>query len=226
MDLKIIHEDNHLIAVNKASGVLVQGDITGDRHLGDMVKAYVKEKYNKPGDVFLGTIHRIDRPTSGAVIFARTSKALERMNKLFRDQQVNKTYLAITHGSPKNEKGELKAYLFKNKAKNKVQISHLPKGKEFKEALLSYQTVLSTGSTSLIEVKPRTGRSHQIRVQLSDMGHSILGDLRYGAPKALDNSAIALHCHKMEFIHPVKKEVIMVEAKVPDYFPWSDFNIL
>jgi 23S rRNA pseudouridine1911/1915/1917 synthase len=220
---EIVYEDNHIIAVNKKPGILVQGDETGDETLADIVKAYIKNKLNKPGDVFLGVVHRLDRPVSGVVIFARTSKALTRMNELMRDRAIQKLYYAIVFPRPEELSGTLKHYISKDSDKNTVKAYNSPK-KDTKEAILEYKVIGELDQKVLLEVRPLTGRPHQIRVQLSKIGSPIIGDLRYGASYPLQDKSIALHCRSMRFIHPVKKEEIVIEAEVPRKFPWNVFS--
>lgn len=221
---RIVYEDNHLIAVNKKAGWLVQGDKTGDISLVDSLKLYIKETYNKPGEVFLGSIHRLDRPVSGLVIFARTSKALERMNALFSSRNITKTYLAIVTGKPTSAKGTLEHYLLKDSGNNTVRVfspnSRYPK--DAKQAQLDYELRSSSGNTSCLEIHPLTGRSHQIRVQMASMRCPILGDLKYGAKDPLPDMSIALHSLSLEFIHPVKKEAVKIEAAMPEKSWWKD----
>ena len=214
MALDILYEDNHLIAVNKPAGTLVQGDKTGDTPLVDEVKAYIKTKYNKPGEVFLGVIHRLDRPTSGIVVFARTSKALARMNKLFAARETEKTYWAVTEKMPESAQGELKHYLWRNTKQNK-SYAYDHERKDSKLAHLSYQVVQSSDRYHLIEVQLHTGRHHQIRVQLSHEGAIIKGDLKYGAARSNKDASIHLHARKLSFVHPVKKEKVTFIAPVP-----------
>lgn len=209
----ILYEDNHIIAVHKPAGWLVQGDETGDATLGDWVKSYIKIQYQKPGAVFLGTIHRLDRPTSGVVLFARTSKALTRMNKLFQDRKVEKTYWAVVDKKPKKLQGRLEHYLLKDTKINKVKAydNQDPKGKR-KRAVLNYAVKAGYGGYYILEIDLETGRPHQIRAQLTKMGRPIRGDIKYGYPKRNRDGSIHLHCRKMAFIHPVKKERIEVVA--------------
>ena len=225
MKLQVIYEDNHLIAVNKPAGILVQGDETGDRPLDDMVKEYIKIRYDKPGDVFLGVCHRIDRPVSGAVIFARTSKALERVNKLFADREVHKTYWAIVNERPDPLNGTLTHFLVKDRERNITKVLEGPSRRhpDAKEAELTYELIASLGNQHLIEVNPTTGRSHQIRAQLATIGCKIRGDVKYGAPKANPDGSICLHCRSMRFIHPVTKIEIEVEADIPNMPIWKMF---
>jgi len=214
MRFQVLYEDNHLIAVNKPGGTLVQGDATGDKTLGDQVKNYIKHKYKKPGDVFLGTIHRLDRPVSGVVVFARTSKALERMNKLFRDREVKKTYWAITNQQPDPIAGTLVDYIFKNSAKNKATALDRVSNRhpDAKRSELSYSLIGRIGHNVLLEVDPLTGRPHQIRVQLAKIGCAIRGDVKYGFHEANRDQCIHLHCRSLDFVHPVKKEPVHIFA--------------
>ena len=215
--LEILYEDNHLIAVNKRSGDIVQGDKTGDPPLSDFVKAYIKKKYNKPGEVFLGTIHRLDRPTSGIVLYAKTSKALTRMNELFRKKEVKKTYWAIVDNPPPNNAGKIENYLQKNQTQNK---SYITEGKG-KHAVLEYKLLKKLKNFYYLEIKPRTGRHHQIRVQLANIGCIIKGDLKYGAKRSNKDASIHLLARKIEFIHPVKKEALTITASIPNDTLWK-----
>lgn len=222
MSLEVIYEDNHLIVVNKKAGDLVQGDRTGDETLIDQIKHYIKVKYNKPGDVFLGSVHRLDRPTTGIVLFARTSKALTRMNKLFKEKIIQKTYWAITEKSPKSKTGHLVDYLQKNEKQNK-SYRKAESASGAKRAELNYKVKGQKDNSTFIEVLPITGRHHQIRVQLSGMGCIIKGDLKYGAKHANKDGSIFLHARKLEFIHPVKKEPITIMAPPPKNNLWNSF---
>ena len=216
--LEILYEDNHIIAVNKKSGDIVQGDKTGDAPLSDFVKAYIKKKYNKPGEVFLGTIHRLDRPTSGVVLYAKTSKALTRMNEQFREKQVKKTYWAVVGNAPANASGTLENYLLKNQKQNK---SYVTKGTEGKYAVLDFKLLKKLDNFYHLEIKPKTGRHHQIRVQLAHIGCIIKGDLKYGAKRSNKDASIHLLAQKLEFLHPVKKEPIIIVAPTPKDSIWK-----
>ena len=216
--LEVLYEDNHIIAINKKSGDIVQGDKTGDAPLSDFVKAYIKKKYNKPGEVFLGTIHRLDRPTSGVVLYARTSKALSRMNEQFREKQVQKTYWAVVDSAPANDSGTLENYLLKNQKQNK---SYVTKGSDGKHAILDFKMLKKLDNFFHLEIKPKTGRHHQIRVQLANIGCIIKGDLKYGAKRSNKDASIHLLAQKLEFIHPVKKESITIVAPAPKDSIWD-----
>lgn len=221
--LEIIYEDNHLIAVNKKSGQLVQGDRTGDKSLIDLLKQNIKIRFNKPGNVYLGCIHRLDRPVTGVCIFAKTSKALERMNKLFATRQVKKSYLAVSKGIPQSKRGTLKHYLWKDTKKNKTKaVSKNTAGA--KEAVLDYEVLACLNNMSLIKVLPVTGRSHQIRVQLSQINATIVGDLKYGFKNPNKDASICLHCRSLEFIHPVQKTQIKIMANLPLQDAWNNFE--
>jgi 23S rRNA pseudouridine1911/1915/1917 synthase len=218
-ELSVIYEDNHLIAVNKPSGMLVHGDETGDVTLADLVKEYIRIRYDKPGDVFLGTIHRIDRPTSGVIIFARTSKALERMNKLLAEQKVAKTYFAVIRERPMPIVGELTHWLLRDGAKNVTRAYDAPskRNEGAKRSELSYEMIGEIDGHFLLRVNPHTGRQHQIRAQLSKAGYPILGDLKYGSERPhADGRSIYLHCFSMAFEHPVQKTPVIIEAYLPE----------
>ena len=220
-NLDVLYEDNHLIVVNKRPGDIVQGDKTGDTPLSDFVKLYIKEKYNKPGDVFLGTVHRLDRPTSGIVLFARTSKALTRMNKLFKDKDIHKTYWAVTENAPKQERGKLINWLQKNEKQNK---SYVVKDGQGKQAELDFKVLGHSDRYHLIEVLLHTGRHHQIRCQLAHIGCIIKGDLKYGAKRSNKDASIHLHARELSFIHPVKKEEVKIVATPPSDPVWDFFT--
>lgn len=222
--MQIIYEDNHLIAVNKPGGMLVQGDETGDKPLNEWVKEYIKVRYKKPGDVYLGTVHRLDRPASGAVLFARTSKALTRMNEIFKNREIRKTYYAITTKRPEPLQAKLVNYLEKDANKNFVHAYNQPKGNA-KKAELEYQLIGEIGDNHLLQVNLLTGRPHQIRVQLAKIGCPIRGDVKYGYDKTNRRGIIYLHCAKMEFLHPVKKEPVVIEADLPEDQIWGLFDV-
>lgn len=218
----VIFEDNHLIIVNKAAGLLIHSDITRDKTLEDYVKEYIKEKYNKPGDVFLGTIHRLDRPVSGLVIFAKTSKALTRMNELFKKRDIQKTYWAVTDRKPQKKSGRLVHWLVKDTSSN-IVTAHDHEVPGSQKAELTYRYLGNVNTYHLIEVSPITGRPHQIRVQLASMGCSIKGDVKYGSKKSNYDSSINLHARRVYFVHPVKKEQIICKAPVPENSFWEEF---
>jgi len=220
--IKVLYEDNHLIVVNKMPGEIVQGDKTGDQTLAEDVKAYIKKKYSKPGDVFLGIVHRLGRPTSGAVIFARTSKALARLNQMLQDKTIKKTYWAIVGERPPMENGTLEHYLKKNEKQNKSYVYTKPV-KEAKKATLHYKLLAASKRYNLLEIVLETGRHHQIRAQLASIDCVIKGDLKYGAARSNSDGSISLHARKLEFIHPVKKEPITIEADIPDDNLWNEF---
>ena len=215
--LEVLYEDNHLIAINKKSGDIVQGDKTGDSPLSDFVKSYIKKKYNKPGKVFLGTIHRLDRPTSGVVLYARTSKALTRMNEQFRNKEVQKTYWAVVDNSPPNNTGTLDNFLQKNEKQNK---SFITRNKEGKHAVLDFKLLKRLDNFYHLEIKPQTGRHHQIRVQLANIGCIVKGDLKYGAKRSNKDASIHLLAQKLEFVHPVTKDPISITAPAPKDSIW------
>lgn len=226
--MTVLYEDNHIIAVNKTCNEIVQGDKTGDTPLSEIVKDYIKTKYNKPGEVFLGVTHRLDRPTSGVVLFARTSKALTRLNEMFKEKsqtinhksQIVKTYWAIVQGVPKQPEARLENYLTRNETLNKSFIAK-PGAKEAKLAILSYKTLVQGEHYSLLEVNLETGRHHQIRCQLAAIGCPVKGDLKYGAKRSNPDGGISLHARKIEFIHPVKKEPVCIVAPVPNDSLWQ-----
>ena len=221
--MEVIYEDNHIIIVNKQSGEIVQGDKTGDRPLSDIVKDYIKEKYQKPGAVFLGVVHRLDRPVSGLVVFARTSKALTRLNKMFAENEVHKTYWAIVKNEPKESEGTLTHWLVRNEKQNK-SYAYDRERPNAKKAILKYRVIGHTDNYTLLEVNLMTGRHHQIRCQLAAMGCPIKGDLKYGAPRSNPDGSISLMSRRVEFIHPVSKEKISVESPLPDDNLWKNIK--
>lgn len=222
IEAPILYEDNHLIAINKPAGFLVQGDSTGDETILDVLKQYIKTTYNKPGAVFLAPNHRLDRPVSGALLFSKTSKALGRVNVLFQKNQVKKRYFAICEGIPEELEGRLVDYIAKNRKKNISYVTS--RGKPgAKESILTYKVIQVINHKSLIEVWPHTGRSHQIRVQLAGIGAPILGDLKYGAQMKMEDRSIALHCRSLEFLHPIKQDAVLIEAEVPRLNIWRSY---
>lgn len=222
-NLQVLFEDNHIIIINKRAGDLVQGDKTGDPPLSDIVKEYIKKKYNKPGEVFLGVVHRLDRPTTGIVVFARTSKALSRLNKMFAEKNISKTYWAIVKQIPIPEKGTLIHWLKKN-PKNNKSTAYSSEIKGSKKAILHYKLIKSLNTFHLIEVNLETGRHHQIRSQLASIGSPIKGDLKYGFDRSNKDASIHLHSRKIEFMHPVSKSVITIEAPTPSDVIWDACN--
>lgn len=219
--MEVLYEDNHIIIVNKASSEIVQGDKTGDIPLSEMVKAYIKAKYNKPGAVFLGVVHRLDRPVSGIVVFARTSKALERLNAMFREGgHIKKTYWAIVKNCPDAPEAELVHYLVRNEQQNK-SYAYASDRHGAKRSVLSYRLLGSMDNYHLLEVALQTGRHHQIRCQLSKIGSPIKGDLKYGAERSNPDGSICLHARRIQFEHPVSKVMIDVSAPVPDDKLWK-----
>jgi len=212
--MTVLYEDNHIIAVNKSTSEIVQGDKTGDQPLSETIKLYLKEKYNKPGDVFLGVTHRLDRPVSGVVLFAKTSKALTRLNEMFRNQEIKKTYWAIVKEKPVQTEGRLEHFLIRNEKQNK-SVAYDTERSDAKKAALSYRLIAHSDTYYLLEVHLETGRHHQIRCQLAKMGCPIKGDLKYGFPRSNPNGGISLHARSVEFIHPVSKVKISLTAPVP-----------
>ena len=216
--LHVLYEDNHLIAINKKSGDITQGDKTGDIPLSEIVKDFLKKKYDKPGNVYLGTIHRIDRPTTGVIIYAKTSKALSRMNEKFRNNEISKKYWAIVKNKLPKQSDILENYLSKNNKKNK---SFVTKEKDGKYSKLNYKIIKSLDNYYLYEIKPDTGRHHQIRVQLSNIGSPIKGDLKYGAKRSNKDASICLHAREIVFEHPVTKEELKITAPTPQNTIWN-----
>ena len=222
-ELQILYEDNHVIVINKKASDIVQGDKTGDETMPDQIKEYLKVKYEKPGNVFCGVVHRLDRPTSGAVVFSRTSKALERLNAQFRDKETNKIYWAIVETKPAKSEDTLVHFLKKNEKQNKSYASHT-EAPGSKKAILHYKLIASSDKYHLLEVRLETGRHHQIRVQLSTIGCLIKGDVKYGARRANPDASISLHARYLDFIHPTSKEIIKITAPVPNDALWNFFE--
>ena len=221
--MQVVYEDNHLIFVYKASGEIVQGDKTGDEPLSDTVKRYLKEKYQKPGNVFLGVVHRLDRPVSGLVVFAKTSKALTRLNKMFRESEVHKTYWVLTKNNPSQPEATLTNWLVRNEKQNKSYVydHEVPRSKK---AILSYRVIGRSEHYNLLEVNLMTGRHHQIRSQLAAMGCPIRGDLKYGAQRSNPDGSISLLSRHVEFVHPVSKTLISLDSPLPDDALWHSFE--
>lgn len=222
--MEVLYEDNHIIVVNKSPKEIVQGDKTGDKPLSDMVKDYLKEKYNKPGNVFCGVVHRLDRPTSGVVVFAKTSKALTRLNEMFKKGEIDKTYWAIVKNVPPQDEGVLVHYLIKNEKNNKSTAYDTEKP-HTQKAVLHYKLIGRSQKYYLLEVKIETGRHHQIRCQLAKIGLPIKGDLKYGAQRSNPDGSISLHARNISFVHPVSKQIIDITAPVPDDPLWKAFEI-
>lgn len=218
--MQVLYEDNHIIIVSKSAGEIVQGDKTGDTPLSETVKAYIKEKYAKPGAVFLGVVHRLDRPVSGVVLFARTSKALARLNEMFRTQAVQKTYWALVQNTPREPEATLTHYLVRNEKQNK-SYAYDHERANAKKAVLDYKIIGHTDRYTLLEIHLHTGRHHQIRCQLAAIGCPIRGDLKYGAPRSNPDGSISLHARSIRFEHPVSHEEIFVEAAAPTEGPWK-----
>lgn len=221
--MTVVYEDNHIIIVNKTASEIVQGDKTGDVPLSETVKQYLKEKYHKPGNVFIGVTHRLDRPVSGLVIFAKTSKALSRLNEMFKNSEVKKTYWAIVKQTPAETEGELVNYLVRNEKQNKSYAYDTEKPGS-KKAILLYRLIARSDNYSLLEVDLKTGRHHQIRCQLAKMGCPIKGDLKYGFPRSNPDGSICLHARRVRFVHPVSKELIDVVAPVPSDNLWRSLT--
>ena len=218
--MNVIYEDNHIIVVNKESGEIVQGDKTGDTPLSDCVKDYLKRKYQKPGNVFLGVVHRLDRPVSGLVVFAKTSKALSRLNEMFRKGEVHKTYWAIVKNAPKEPSGRLTHWICRNEKQNK-SYAYNSEVRGSKKAVLDYRLLASGDNYHILEVRLLTGRHHQIRCQLSAMGSPIRGDLKYGAQRSNPDGSISLLSRHVEFVHPVSKELVSLDAPLPKDNLWQ-----
>lgn len=218
--MNLLYEDNHIIIVNKEPGEIVQGDKTGDKPLSEILKEWLKEKYNKPGNVFLGVVHRLDRPVGGVVIFAKTSKALTRLNQMLREGKIKKTYWAITRNLPPKEKDVITHYITSTEKNNKSYASIAPR-QGAKEARLSYELISKSDNYNLLEINLMTGRKHQIRVQLSAIGCPIKGDLKYGDKRSNPDGSISLLAHKIEFIHPISKQLVSVVAPLPEDNLWK-----
>lgn len=221
--MTVLYEDNHIIVVNKNSGEIVQGDKTGDVPLSDIVKNWIRDKYNKPGNVFLGVVHRLDRPVQGVVVFAKTSKALSRLNDMFRTADVHKTYWAITKNRPEEPEGTLTHWLVRNEKQNKSYAYDTEKPNA-KKAVLHYKLLAESDNYNLMEINLMTGRHHQIRCQMAHIGCPIKGDLKYGAKRSNIDGSISLLARKIEFVHPVSKEQITVVAPLPDDTLWRSFG--
>ncbi len=221
--MQVVYEDNHIIIVSKNSGEIVQGDKTGDTPLSEYVKQYIKEKYAKPGNVFLGVVHRLDRPVAGLVVFARTSKALSRLNEMFRKGEVHKTYWAITTHRPTENEGMIEGWISRNEKLNK-SFHHNKEVPESKHAVLRFKLLASSQRYHLIEVNLLTGRHHQIRCQLASIGCPIKGDLKYGAPRSNPDGSISLISKKIQFVHPISKKEIYVEAPLPNERLWREIT--
>ena len=222
--MTVVYEDNHIIVVNKTASEIVQADKTGDTPLSETVKQYLKEKYQKPGNVFLGVTHRLDRPVSGLVIFAKTSKALTRLNEMFRAGEVKKTYWAVVKNAPKESEGEMVHFLVRNEKQNK-SYAYDKEVPNSKKAVLDYRLIGRSENYYLLEVDLKTGRHHQIRCQLAKMGCPIKGDLKYGSPRSNPDGSICLHARRVRFVHPVSKELIELKAPLPEGNLWKGFEL-
>ena len=219
-NLQVLHEDNHIIVINKRVGDIVQGDKTGDKPLSEVVKEYLKEKYNKPGEVFLGVVHRLDRPTTGIVVFAKTSKALTRLNELFSNRETQKTYWAVVKNKPPKNEDNLVHFIKRNE-KNNTSKAHLKEVPDSKKASLDYKIIKELNNYFVVEINLHTGRHHQIRAQLSIIGCPIKGDLKYGFDRSNPDGGIHLHARKLVFIHPVSKEELTILAPTPEEVIWN-----
>jgi 23S rRNA pseudouridine1911/1915/1917 synthase len=222
-DLLVLHEDNHVIVVNKRPSDIVQGDKTGDVTMPDQIKEFLRVKYNKPGNIFCGVVHRLDRPTSGAVVFAKTSKALTRLNEQFREKDTQKVYWAVVEKAPQSNNGHLENFLLKNEKQNKAYV-HQKEVSGSKKAILDYRVVSQSDKYTLVEVTLHTGRHHQIRAQMAHIGCIIKGDLKYGAKRSNADGSIHLHARYLSFIHPTTKETVQITAPVPDDSLWKWFE--
>lgn len=223
-NLHVLYEDNHIIVINKRVGDIVQGDKTGDQPLSDVVKEYIKEKYNKPGEVYLGVVHRLDRPTTGIVLFAKTSKALTRLNEMFKNRDTQKTYWAIVKNAPVQPEATLEHYLKKN-SKNNTSKAHTKEVPESKHAKLDYKIIHQLTNYTVLEINLHTGRHHQIRAQLTAIGSPIKGDLKYGFNRSNPDGGIHLHARKLQFTHPVSKENIEITAPLPNESTWNTIKL-
>ena len=221
----VLFEDNHIIIIQKTAGIPTQGDETGDISLFEMVQQYIKVKYNKPGDVYLGLVHRVDRPVSGLVMFAKTSKAASRLSEMFREHTIEKTYLAIVANQPPKEEDTLTNYIWKDKEANRAYCYNKEK-KGSKKAVLDYRQLQQVGKEYLLEVKPHTGRSHQIRAQLANMGCPIVGDIKYGSKVNVEDRSICLLARRLKFIHPVKKTPLEIVSRTPEGKFWQKFTYM
>lgn len=222
-NLQVLFEDNHIIVINKRVGDIVQGDKTGDKPLSDVVKEYLKEKYNKPGAAFLGVVHRLDRPTTGIVVFAKTSKALTRLNELFKNRETQKTYWAVVKNKPPKTEDNLVHYLKRNE-KNNTSKAHSREVPDSKLASLDYRTIATLQNYVALEIDLHTGRHHQIRAQLSAIGSPIKGDLKYGFDRSNPDGGIHLHARKLVFVHPVTKEILTIIAPTPNDVIWNSIQ--
>ncbi|CAM4112818.1 RluA family pseudouridine synthase [Flavobacterium antarcticum] len=223
-NLQVLYEDNHIIVVNKRVGDIVQGDKTGDQPLSEVVKEYIKEKYSKPGEVYLGVVHRLDRPTTGIVLFAKTSKALTRLNEMFKNRDTAKTYWAVVKNAPEVPQATLEHYLKRN-SKNNTSKAHTKEVPESKSARLDYKVIYQLTNYTVLEINLYTGRHHQIRAQLTAIGSPIKGDLKYGFNRSNPDGGIHLHARKLAFIHPVSKESISIIAPLPDEATWNNIKL-
>lgn len=223
-NLQVLHEDNHIIVVNKRVGDIVQGDKTGDEPLSDVVKQYIKVKYNKPGEVYLGVVHRLDRPTTGIVVFAKTSKALTRLNEMFKNRETQKTYWAVVKNAPEEKEAILEHYLKRN-SKNNTSKAHAKEVPESKLARLDYKVIYQLNNYTVLEINLHTGRHHQIRAQLAAISCPIKGDLKYGFNRSNPDGGIHLHARKLQFVHPVSKNEITIVASLPNESTWNIINL-
>ncbi len=225
ISMQVIYEDNHVIVVNKSTSEIVQGDKTGDKPLSEILKDWIKQKYDKPGNVFVGVVHRLDRPVSGLVLFAKTSKALTRLNEMFKVHEVKKTYWAIVKNRPKVVEAEITHFLLRNEKQNRT-VAYETERKDTKKATLSYRIIAQSDNYTLLEIDLKTGRHHQIRCQLSKIGSPIKGDLKYGFDRSNPDGGISLHARRLSFVHPVSKELIELTAPVPDDKLWKAMELL